>query len=156
MAEYKWPEANDRALIGKRLTRLDGPLKSTGTAVYSFDIKRPGMLYAKVLRCPHPHARITSIDVSAAETMPGVKAVRVIQDAGAEIQWSLDEVAVVAATTEDIARDGVEAIRVEYEVLPHFANEENLSAAPETKPAQEENGRRSRDGDAGRGSQEQG
>ena len=138
MPEYKWPEAKDRALIGKRLTRLDGPLKSTGTAKYSFDVNRPGMLHAKVLRCPHPHARITSIDVSAAKAMPGVKAVRVIQDAGAEIQWSLDEVAVVAATTEDIARDGVEAIRVEYEVLPHFVNEENLSAAPETKPAQEE------------------
>ncbi len=138
MAEYTWPEAKDRSLIGKRITRLDGPLKSTGTAKYSFDVNRPGMLFAKVLRSPHAHARITSIDVSAAKAMPGVKAVRVIQDAGAEIQWSLDEVAVVAATTEDIAQDAVAAIQVEYEVLPHFVNEEALTAAPETKPAQEE------------------
>lgn len=138
MAEYTWPEAKDRSLIGKRITRLDGPLKSTGTAKYSFDVNRPGMLFAKVLRSPHAHARITSVDVSAAKAMPGVKAVRVIQDAGAEIQWSLDEVAVVAATTEDIAQDAVAAIQVEYEVLPHFVNEEALTAAPETKPAQEE------------------
>ena len=138
MVEYKWPEAHERELIGKRLTRLDGPLKSTGTAQYAFDVKRPGMLYAKVLRCPHAHARLTSIDVSAAKAMPGVKAVRVIQEIGAEIQWSLDEVAIVAATSEEIARDGVAAIQVEYEVLPHFVTEENISAAPETKAAQEE------------------
>jgi xanthine dehydrogenase YagR molybdenum-binding subunit len=96
------------------------------------------MLFARILRCPHAHARITKIDISAAENMAGVKAVRVIQDVGAEIQWSLDEVAVVAATTEEIAGDAVRAIQVEYEVLPHFVNEENLAAAPETKPAEEE------------------
>ena len=137
MAEYKWPEAEDRQLIGKRLTRIDGPAKSTGTAKYSYDINRRGMLFAKVLRCPHAHARITSIDVSVAKSMPGVRAVRVIQDVGAEIQWSLDEVAVVAATTEEIAGDGIRAIQVEYEVLPHYVTEENMGAAPEIKPAQE-------------------
>jgi xanthine dehydrogenase YagR molybdenum-binding subunit len=138
MAEYTWPDAKDRELIGKRISRLDGPDKTSGAAQYSYDVNRPGMLFARVLRCPHAHARITSIDVSPAKSMPGVKAVRVIQDVGAEIQWSLDEVAVVAATTEEIAGDAVRAIKVEYEVLPHFVTEEKLDAAPETKPAQEE------------------
>ncbi len=81
MAEYKWPEANDRALIGKRLTRLDGPLKSTGTAVYSFDVKRPGMLYGKVLFSTRPHAIIKRIDTEKAKKYPGVHAVITGKDA---------------------------------------------------------------------------
>ena len=69
--------------------------------------------------------------------MPGVKAVRVIQDAGSEIQWAHDEIACVAAVSEDIARDAVRAIRVEYEVLPHFVTEEHVDRAPVTKPGRE-------------------
>ena len=86
MAEYKWPEPEKRTLIGKRISRVDGPLKVSGKAKYSYDINRPGMLYGKMLRCPHAHARIVSIDISAAEKMPGVKVVHIIQDAGKEIQ----------------------------------------------------------------------
>src|SRR3954454_12782153 len=94
-----WPEAKDRKLLGTRISRLDGPAKASGRAEYTYDLKPPGMLWAKVLRCPHAHARVTALDVSGAQRMPGVKAVRVIQGEGSEIQWSLDEVAAVAATT---------------------------------------------------------
>ncbi len=138
MSEYSWPERGQRRLIGKRISRLDGPAKVTGTAKYSYDVKRPGMLYGKILRCPHAHATITQLDVTAAEKMPGVRAVRIIQDVGAEIQWALDEIAVVAATSEDLAEDAVRAIRVEYTVLPHFVSEENPDQAPETKPGAEQ------------------
>ena len=62
----KWPAANNRALLGKRISRVDGPLKSTGTAKYSFDINRPGMLWAKLVTSPHPRAEVVSIDTSAA------------------------------------------------------------------------------------------
>ena len=86
MAEYKWPEPEKRTLIGKRISRVDGPFKVSGKAKYSYDINRPGMLYGKMLRCPHAHARVVSIDTSAAEKMPGVKVVHIIQDAGKEIQ----------------------------------------------------------------------
>jgi xanthine dehydrogenase YagR molybdenum-binding subunit len=138
MADYSWPAAADRALIGKRTTRLDGPVKSTGAARYPRDVKRPGMLYAKLLSCPHAHARITKIDVAAAKAMDGVKAVQVIQKEGAEVKWAFDEVAAVAATSEDIARDAVRAIVVEYEVLPHFVDDARPETAPQAKPAEAE------------------
>ena len=62
----------------------------------------------------------------------------VIQDVGSEIQFALDEIAVVAAETEDKARDAIRAIQVEYEVLSHFVMEEDLGSAPETKVTDEE------------------
>jgi xanthine dehydrogenase YagR molybdenum-binding subunit len=137
MPDYSWPAPKDRDQIGARLDRVDGPLKATGTAQYSYDVNRRGMLFARILRCPHAHARITRIDVSAAEAMPGVKAVKVIQDVGSEIKWALDEVVVVAAESEELAGDAIRAIEVDYEVLPHFVNERELDKAPESTPAQE-------------------
>lgn len=137
--KYDWPEAGERRLIGKRISRLDGPAKSSGQAKYAYDINRPGMLFGKVLRSPFAHAKITAIDTSAAEKLPGVKAVRVIQGAGREIQWAGDEVAAVAAVSEEIAEDAVRRINVEYERLPHLVVEEDLSKVGErTKPAVEQ------------------
>ena len=100
MPDYKWPDRGKRRLMGRQISRLDGPEKVTGQAKYSYDINRPGMLIAKFLTCPHAHAKITKLDASAAEKMAGVKAVRVIQNVGSEIQWGLDEIVVVAATSE--------------------------------------------------------
>jgi xanthine dehydrogenase YagR molybdenum-binding subunit len=124
MAEYKWPEADKRSLIGKRISRIDGPHKVSGRAKYSYDIKRPGVLYAKMLRCPHAHAKIVSIDISAAEKMPGVKAVRIIRnlekEADREIKWAGDDIVGVAAVDELTAEDAVRAIKVVYEILPHL------------------------------------
>jgi len=137
-ADYGWPAAAQRTELGSRAKRVDGPVKSTGAARYSRDVKRPGMLYAKLLSCPHAHARITRIDVSAAEAMDGVKLVKVIQGEGTEIQWAFDEIVAVAATSEDIARDAVRAIQVEYEVLPHNVAYEDPDAAPGAKPGEEE------------------
>ena len=138
MVDYSWPAAKDRKLIGQRISRLDGPAKVTGTAKYTYDLRFPGMLYARFVRCPHAHARITRIDTSAAESMAGVKAVQVIQKEGTEIQWALDEIVAVAAVSEQTAEDAVRAVKVEYEVLPHFVSEERLADATNTKPAQEE------------------
>lgn len=141
MVDYSWPAAKDRKLIGQRISRLDGPAKVTGTAKYTYDLRFPGMLYARFVRCPHAHARITRIDTSAAESMAGVKAVQVIQKEGTEIQWALDEIVAVAAVSEQTAEDAVRAVKVEYEVLPHFVTEESLADATnagKTKPAQEE------------------
>src|SRR4029077_10374457 len=125
-AQYAWPDAKDRRLIGRRISRLDGPAKVTGTAKYTYDIQRPGMLYAKQLYSPHAHARITRLDVSKAEALPGVKAVHVIQGEGSEVQWALDEIVAVAAVSEEIAQDAVRAIIVEYEVLPHHVDDRKL------------------------------
>jgi CO/xanthine dehydrogenase Mo-binding subunit len=65
-----WPEK--RRVVGTKVPRLDGPAKSTGKAKYSYDINRPGMLHAVMLRSPYAHAKIQSIDTTAAEKMPGV------------------------------------------------------------------------------------
>ncbi len=139
MAEYKWPEPEKRSLIGKRISRVDGPAKVSGKAKYTYDIKRPDMLYGKVLRSPHAHAKIVSIDTSAAEKMPGVKAVKVIQEPGTEIKWAGDEIVAVAAVDEPTAEDAIRAIKVTYEKLPHLVVEEDLSAAGDNaKPAAEQ------------------
>ncbi len=130
MADYKWPEEGKRSLIGKRISRVDGPQKVTGKAKYTFDINRPGMLFGKILRSPYAHAKITKIDISAAEKMPGVKVVRIIQDVGTEIKWAGDEIVGVAAVDEPTAEDAVRAIKVEYEKLPHFVSERELDKIP--------------------------
>jgi xanthine dehydrogenase YagR molybdenum-binding subunit len=133
--DYSWPQQSSRRLIGKRIPRLDGPAKVTGAARYTYDVHRPGMLYAKVLRCPHAHARLVKLDLSQVEKMPGVKAVVVIQGEGSEIQWALDEVAAIAATSEELAADAVRAAAatVRWEVLPHFVDDYHVEQAPATK-----------------------
>ncbi|HKE02813.1 MAG TPA: molybdopterin cofactor-binding domain-containing protein, partial [Blastocatellia bacterium] len=143
MAEYKWPEEDKRTHIGKRISRLDGPDKVSGRAKYTYDINRPGMLFGKVVRSPYAHAKIVSIDLSVAEKMPGVKAVKIIQNPGAEIQWAGDEIAVVAAETEGQAEDAARAVKVQYEKLPHFVSGQKWDAIPEAnrrKPSENVNG----------------
>ncbi len=71
--DYSWPPMEDRKIIGKPFKRLDGPQKAPGRAKYTSDLKMKDLLYAAYLACPHGHARVTSIDTSAAEKMKGVK-----------------------------------------------------------------------------------
>ena len=110
MPEFKWPETSPRWRIGREIPRIDGHVKVSGKAEYTYDVDLFGMLYGKLVTCPHARARIVSIDTSAAERMDGVKAVRIIQNVGAEIQWAMDEVVSVAAETEEICRDAVRAV----------------------------------------------
>jgi xanthine dehydrogenase YagR molybdenum-binding subunit len=128
-----WPKK--RRLLGTRVKRLDAPEKATGRAKYSYDINRPGMLYAIILRSPHAHAKITSLDTAPAEKMPGVKAVVLIGDPkpGKELYYAGDEIAAVAADTEEHARDAVRTIKVEYEVLDHFVSEADVLKDPKKR-----------------------
>jgi xanthine dehydrogenase YagR molybdenum-binding subunit len=127
-ASARWPAPAERALVGKSIRRLDGPDKATGRAKYTYDIVRPGMLYGRLLDSPHPHARVRAIDVSAAEKLPGVRTVLVLKDPArpetARVRYQGEEVAAVAATTEEIAEDAIRLIKVDYEVLPHLATVE--------------------------------
>ena len=66
MPNYSWPEMNQRRHIGKSPKRLDGPAKSSGRAKYPSDLNPPGLIHAVMLTSPHAHARVKSIDVSAA------------------------------------------------------------------------------------------
>src|SRR6266567_6470820 len=138
MAEYKWPEADKRTFIGKRISRIDGPQKVSGRAKYSFDINRPGMLFGKIVRSPYAHAKVKSIDTTAAERMPGVKALHVVSDVGTELNWAGASVVAVAAVDEPTAEDAMRAIKVEYEVLPHLVIDTDVKNAGEyAKPANE-------------------
>jgi xanthine dehydrogenase YagR molybdenum-binding subunit len=128
-----------RSILGKRVSRLDGMPKSSGKAKYPSDTQRDGMLFGAILTCPHAHAKVRSVDISAAKSMPGVASVRVTAKEGAEIQWAGAEVAWVAADTEQHAIDAMRAIKVDYEVLPHFVTEEKKAdAGPRARPAGEQ------------------
>lgn len=131
--------------VGERVARPDGVDKVTGRAKFGADVYLPGMLYGRVLRSPHAHAIIKSIDTSKAEALPGVKAVVTRDDfddmpieyaaagelivnfrdvtrnmmAREKVFYDGHPVAAVAATSETIAKRAVRLIEVEYEVLPH-------------------------------------
>jgi len=128
---------SDFALIGTSMRKIEGLDKSTGRAVYTDDIVLPGMLHGKILRSPHPHARIVRIDTAEAEALPGVHGVITGKDMPTTygiIPWTPDEyplcvdkvryigdgVAAVAAVDEDTALKALELIHVEYEELPAF------------------------------------
>ena len=123
-AKYPWP-LTGATLLGQPTKRIDGPEKVSGGAKYSYDIARPGLLHGRILRSPHPHARVVSIDTSAAEKAPGVKAVHLVVEPGKKVMYQGDEVAALAAVTEDQARDAIRLIKVEYEVLSHVATEDS-------------------------------
>jgi CO/xanthine dehydrogenase Mo-binding subunit len=153
LIEGESPPKLDRefTIIGKDIDRLEGPDKATGQAQYSSDMKFEGMLYAKILRCPHAHARIKSIDTSEAEKLLGVRAVishnncpdwmtswyEVRQIAfPLELGFYGQEVAAVAADTIEIAKKALNLIKVDYEVLPAvFDPEEALKPGAPIVPA---------------------
>ena len=145
-------------VVGTSPVRPDGIDKVTGKAIYGTDFVAPGMLAGAILRSPHPHARIRGIDTSAAEALPGVKAVVTSRDfpqaSSAEIAIGEGEgnaadlarncmaqgkvlyeghaVAAVAATTREIAEAARGLIVVDYDVLPHVVGlqEALLPGAP--------------------------
>ncbi|MFN0073592.1 MAG: xanthine dehydrogenase family protein molybdopterin-binding subunit [Chloroflexota bacterium] len=126
------------SLIGASIPRIEGPDKVTGRTRYAADVPITGVLHGKILRSPHPHARIVRVDISRAREVPGVKAVLT----GADVRdhyvgktlrdmpvlcWDTvrfigDRVAAVAAETLEAAEAGIQAIIVEYEVLDGVSN----------------------------------
>ena len=135
-------------VIGTRPIRHDGVDKVTGRARYGADITLPGLLHGKVLRSPHPHARLTSIETAEAQALPGVKAVITGADfpeiepgmlqigenfvnprhlatnimARDKVLYDGHAVAAVAATSPHVAEEALKLIRVEYEPLPFVQN----------------------------------
>ncbi|HSB63356.1 MAG TPA: hypothetical protein VLJ18_04280, partial [Thermoanaerobaculia bacterium] len=98
-----------RPVTGRRRARLDGPQKVTGRAVYAQDARKAGMLHARILRSPHAHARIVSIDTSAPERMPGV----VIENPGKDVvRYHGEAVLALAAPTRAAAEDALRAVKV--------------------------------------------
>jgi CO/xanthine dehydrogenase Mo-binding subunit len=121
-------------MIGALVGRIEGPEKVTGDTAYAGDVSRPGMLWGLILRSPHPHARIRSIDASAAMRVPRVHAVITGKDAPGHymgkilrdmpvlcwdrVRYVGDRVAAVAAETREAAEEALGLIEVGYELLP--------------------------------------
>ncbi|MDX1414699.1 MAG: molybdopterin cofactor-binding domain-containing protein [Candidatus Promineifilaceae bacterium] len=139
-------------IVGKSPVRVDGIEKVTGAAKYAADYDMAGMLYGRIKRSPHAHARVTHIDTTAAEAMPGVKAVITFKDVPQEKHAGLpvpregslavdqqiltgvarfvgDGIAAVAAITEEIAEEALELIEVEYELLPVIIDPDSALSA---------------------------
>src|SRR2546428_3437074 len=137
-------------VVGKAHRKVDATAKVTGVTRFADDLFLPRMLFAKLLRSPHPHARIVSIDTSKAAALPGVKAALVGKDlpipfgilpvsqdehalALDKVRFVGDPVAAVAATTEEAATAALDLIAVEYEVLRAFPDA--LDAVEHPEPA---------------------
>ena len=128
MSKYK--------VLNTRTPRVDAHDKATGKAIYTDDMKMPGMLHGAILHSPLAHAKIISIDTSAAEKLPGVKAIITHKDtlgvsfgvsparydeqifSEDKVRYVGDEIAAVAAVSRDIARNALDLIKVEFEELP--------------------------------------
>lgn len=124
------------SVVGRSVAKKDAPAKATGSAVYTGDIRLPGMLRGKLLGSPHPHARVLSVDTSEAEKVPGVHAVITSKDvpkvrygvsparydeeilASDRVRHVGDAVAAVAAEDDESAERALSLIKVEYELLP--------------------------------------
>jgi CO/xanthine dehydrogenase Mo-binding subunit len=140
--EEEMPSWGKTDIVGKPLPRVDAFERVSGKAQYTYDINLPNMVYAAILRCPHAHAMVKSVDTSAAEKMPGVVGVLTGESPGTDIPWyggmggaqsklfdphcryEGEEVAAVAAQTPYQAWDALKAIKVDYEVLPFVIDPE--------------------------------
>jgi 4-hydroxybenzoyl-CoA reductase alpha subunit len=150
-------EVSGLQVVGKRLPKVDAATKVTGRAVYADDMLPARTLHCRILRSPHPHARILSIDTSAAKRIPGV--IEVITGADLPVKFGIlpvtqderalehekvryvgDPIAAVAATEEEIAAAACDAIAVEYEVLEPVMSIEAALAQPKDERIQEYGG----------------
>jgi xanthine dehydrogenase YagR molybdenum-binding subunit len=137
MADYSWPARGTASLLGTSPDRLDGLPKATGAAKYAYDALYPKMLFARALGSAQAHAKIKSIDLSAAKKVKGVVYVAAMKEfkgmdgspSVPEVMWQGDLLAVVAGESEGAVAEGLKAIKIEYEPLDVFVIEEDLAAA---------------------------
>ena len=137
--KYKDWENNDKLkVVGKPLSRIDGYDKTSGTAVYTFDVQLPGMAYARILGSPLPNAKIKKINIKKAKDLPGVLDILTSENTP-KISWynnttllfdphvrcEGDEVAAVVAETEQIALEALDLIEIEFDELPFVSAAED-------------------------------
>jgi xanthine dehydrogenase YagR molybdenum-binding subunit len=113
-------------LIGKPTPRVDGKLVVTGRATYTHDVFFKDMLYAKILRSPHASAEVVAVDLSAAQSLPGVKAAIKLKEG--RVKYEGEQIAAVAAVSEKTAEEALPLIKVEYRTLPFVVTPEKAMA----------------------------
>ena len=139
-----WPINKDLKYVGQSIERYDGQAKVTGRARYTSDVQLPGMLYAKFVNASVPHAKIVSIDTSAAEKCPGVRGVHVIQhvlgnavlrDPALDpvkypvVRYAGQPVAALAATSPAIAEEAAALVKVRYDASPFVVDLDKARAS---------------------------
>lgn len=110
-----WGPNDQHRLLNTRLPRADGPAKTTGTAIYTYDVKLPNMQFGRFVLSPHARATVTNIDTSAALKLPGVTAVVPF---GENVNYEGQPIVAVCAKTREAADDAVRAVKVSYDVKP--------------------------------------
>lgn len=118
-----WQWGDKLTLVGTDTARVDGPLKATGAARYSYDVNLPGMLYGAILRSPFAHARVRNVDLTRARHLQGVRAVLKRDDE--VVRFAGQEIAAVAAINAQVANDALALIGVDYEPLPFVVEMED-------------------------------
>ena len=128
-----WGPNDKHRLLNTRLPRADGPAKTTGTAIYTHDVRLPGMQFGRFVCSPHARAKVTRIDTSAAEKLPGVTAVVPF---GKSVRYEGEPIVAIAALTREAAEDAARAVVVEYERQPFIVVAEDALKpdAPEIFP----------------------
>jgi xanthine dehydrogenase YagR molybdenum-binding subunit len=121
----RWPKF---AQVGKPHPRLDGPLKVTGRAKYTYDVKLPGMLHGRMIGAAVPAGEIVAIDTSRAEKLPGVKAVWTAESK--VVRFAGQDVAAVAAVSPEVAEDAARLVQVTYKEKP-FVGEIRAAMKPD-------------------------
>ncbi len=127
-----WDGSSKLTVVGQPVARIDGPLKVSGAAKYTFDISLPGLLHAVVLRSPYPCAVVESIDLGECERQAGVKAVLALAKPGDRLLFAGQDVAAIAAERPELAQDAVRHAKVRYRPEPFVID--TLSATKNDAP----------------------
>jgi xanthine dehydrogenase YagR molybdenum-binding subunit len=114
--DLSWGANDKHRLLNTKLPRADGPAKTTGTAIYTYDVRLPGMLIGRFVCSPYAHAIVKNVDTTAAEKIKGVRA---IIPFGREVRFEGEPIVAIAADTQEAAEDAVRAIVVDYDIKPH-------------------------------------
>ncbi|PKN67733.1 MAG: xanthine dehydrogenase [Deltaproteobacteria bacterium HGW-Deltaproteobacteria-12] len=176
--KYPLPEERQKSIGSRTVRRLDGVEKASGYANYTMDVQLPGMLYARFLTSPYPHAAIKSMDCSKAEALPGVRAILRYDDPEIQVKEDLgghgvspklplpgvahfqgEEIgAFVAADSEEIADEALRLIKIEWDVRPFVLTVEDAmkDGAPLVNPEEFPESNIEAVHEAGRGNVEQG
>jgi CO/xanthine dehydrogenase Mo-binding subunit len=147
--------AREFKVVGKKVERVDAFERLTGEAKYACDVYLPGMLYVKIMRSPHPHAKVVKIDTTRAQALAGVRAILTADDVpdfaihsrpappiahmsvlARTARYAGDEILAVAAVDEETAENALELIKIDYELLPFVldAEEATKAGAPRIYP----------------------